>query len=323
MIYSEVIIVGGGPAGSSCAKKLKEKDVECILLDSKKFPREKLCAGWITPKVYKILELDSYPYSITEMNEIGVSIFGFNKKYKKLQYAIRRIEFDDWLLKRSKVKVYTHKVIDIKQDKKGYIIDNKYRCKYLVGAGGTNCPVYKTFFKEISPRNEKLKAVAIEEEFSYKILDKTCRLWFLENKLEGYSWYVPKKEGYVNVGIGQIGSKGKIQDQWKYFIKRLEELSLVKNHKYKPKGYYYYVRENKTITQINNAFITGDAAGLATRDLAEGIGPAVESGILVADSIFKGTKYSVKSICKRSNTSLSGFGLELSYRFITFWNSFF
>jgi flavin-dependent dehydrogenase len=42
---------------------------------------------------------------------------------------------------------------------------------------------------------------------------------------------------------------------------------------------------------VDNAFLTGDAAGLATRDLCEGIGPAIRSGQRAADAILKGSTY--------------------------------
>src|SRR6478735_3595290 len=147
MKFSEVIIIGGGPAGSTCAWKLKQSYIDCILLDSQKFPRVKLCAGWITPKVINQLELSDYPK--IQLNENYVNFFGIDKKLKSKSYAIRRYEFDNWLLKRSGVDVYHHKVHNIKKQDGFYIIDDVYKCKYLVGAGGSHCPVYISFFKTV------------------------------------------------------------------------------------------------------------------------------------------------------------------------------
>ncbi len=44
--------------------------------------------------------------------------------------------------------------------------------------------------------------MAQEEEFQYDLTDTRCKLWFFQNKLPGYAWYVPKEDGYVNVGLG-------------------------------------------------------------------------------------------------------------------------
>jgi hypothetical protein len=57
--------------------------------------------------------------------------------------------------------------------------------------------------------------------------------------------------------------------------------------------------------QVGNAFLTGDAAGLATRDMCEGIGPAVRSGLRAADSILTGAPYRLEDI----DTSSLGGGL--------------
>lgn len=60
----DVVIVGGGPAGSSCARKLHEAGLGVIVLDRAVFPRDKVCAGWITPQAIDELELDCADYQI-------------------------------------------------------------------------------------------------------------------------------------------------------------------------------------------------------------------------------------------------------------------
>ena len=54
----DTIIVGGGPAGSSCAWGLRRRGIDCLVLDRAAFPRLKLCAGWITPEAVRDLELE-------------------------------------------------------------------------------------------------------------------------------------------------------------------------------------------------------------------------------------------------------------------------
>lgn len=305
MIKTDVIIVGGGPAGSTCAWQLKRNGTECIILEKQKFPRTKLCAGWITPKVLQNLEIEisDYPHRFLTFPGLHVSVRGFKFKVPTTQYSIRRYEFDHWLLQRSKTKVCTHDVINIKKTDDGYNIDDKFQCKYLVGAAGTFCPVYLTFFQEINPRTKENLIVAQEEEFEYNYSDSNCYLWFFENELPGYSWYVPKKNGFVNIGVGGKAKSFKnknIKMHWEYLIQKLNNLGLVNNYSFKPKGYSYYLRENVRNVQNANAYIVGDAAGLATADMGEGIGPAIESGILAADAILTGNQYSVESISKYS-----------------------
>ena len=247
MISCDVIIVGGGPAGSSCAWKLARRGIECIILDKHVFPRTKLCAGWITPQVVRSLEMDlaRYPHSLIPLGNFHFHIYGRKFKFTTPQYLIRRYEFDDWLMKRSGVPVYNHDVCEITRDGEHYVVDDIYRCRYLVGAGGTYCPVYRTFFKEVSSRVKESLVTTMEEEFAYDHGDRNCHLWFFENKLPGYSWYVPKGKGHVNIGIGGKTSKLKrrgdtIKDHWDLFVNKLRECSMVDDRSFNPKGYHYY-----------------------------------------------------------------------------------
>ena len=58
----DALIVGGGPAGSTCAWKLRQAGLDVMVIDAGVFPREKLCAGWITPPVVAELDLDTEAY---------------------------------------------------------------------------------------------------------------------------------------------------------------------------------------------------------------------------------------------------------------------
>ena len=58
----DVLIVGGGPAGSSCARQLRRAGLDVLILDKSQFPRDKVCAGWITPQVVEELQIDTRDY---------------------------------------------------------------------------------------------------------------------------------------------------------------------------------------------------------------------------------------------------------------------
>jgi len=307
MLDSKVIIVGGGPAGATCAWKLKQSNVPVIVLDKKPFPRPKTCAGWITPEVLKDLHIrtDEYPYPMVVFRRLNVHLSGCRIPVRTRQYSIRRIEFDDWLIKRSGVDVYEHNVRQINKEGRHYVIDGRYRCEFLVGAGGTNCCVYRTFFKPDNPRSESNKIIALEEEFAYDYRNDNCHLWFFDNMLPGYAWYVPKGKGYLNVGIGAKHLKMKARGQtifehWDRLVQKLDNLGLVHHRRFHPKGCSYYLSDRREMVSKDQAFIIGDAAGLATIDMGEGIGAAVQSGILAANAIVTGQVYATRSITRYS-----------------------
>lgn len=307
MVETKVIIIGAGPAGSTCAWKLKDSRIDFIILDKAIFPREKLCAGWITPKIWKMLETEvtQYPYSLTRFRRLNIMIFGTSLPVRTNQYAIRRNEFDQWLHQKAELQVLHHTVKNIVRENGYFIIDDLYRCEYLVGAAGTNCPVYRSFFKKIRPRDLSNLIICMEVEIPYKYKDCNCYIWFHENKLPGYSWYVPKKTNYLNLGIGAKYNALRrrnetINDHWDSFVKKLERLKLIKGVNLQPRGYQYYLRHSSDVLFFENAFVIGDAAGLATRDMGEGIGPAVASGKLVAEAILDNAPFIIKNLPRYS-----------------------
>ena len=150
--------------------------------------------------------------------------------------------------------------------------------------------MYREFFREANPRADELQTATLEHEIEYEWQDPDCHLWFFEKGLPGYAWYVPKQNGWLNVGLGGMATRLKkhggqdLKHHWAQFTGKLDR-KLARGAQYHPEGYSYYVRGKVEVVRLDNAFITGDAAGLATRDMCEGIGPAVRSGVRAAEAI--------------------------------------
>ena len=322
MIEAETIIVGGGPAGSACAWKLKQRGRDSIILDKQTFPRLKLCGGWITPQVAEDLELhaDRYPRGLLTFEKIHFHFPKFGFSTTSRQHSVRRYEFDAWLLERAGVPVHEHEVREIRRESGYYVLDGAYRARYLVGAGGTACPVYRSLFREINAHPKYLQTATLEQEFAYDYTERDCHLWFGHQGLPGYAWYVPKANGYVNVGIGAMSVQMKFSDKdiheyWQALTGELRRRGLVTGHDFQPKGYSYFLRNPVQMAQSERAFLVGDAAGLATWDLAEGIGPAIRSAILAAEAIATGKPYSLASVGRYSGGSAL-LGFPFKYLFV-------
>lgn len=303
----DALIVGGGPAGSTCAWKLAQAGVDVIVLDRATFPRTKLCAGWITPEVVDDLELDinAYPHSFLSFDRLHFHFKHLDFAKKTTQHSIRRYEFDDFLLRRCGAPVHEHMVKKIERLNGSFVIDGLYRCKYLIGAGGTRCPVYKEFFHSANPRAKMLQVATYEREFPYDWANEECHLWFFRDGLPGYAWYVPKANGHVNVGLGGKAEKikssaNRLQDYWSGFTSMLDRKGLVRDTEYDATGYSYYLRGNVDVVRNGNAFIVGDAVGLASVDMGEGIGPAVRSAMLAAAAVLGQGDYNLRKLARFS-----------------------
>jgi flavin-dependent dehydrogenase len=105
----------------------------------------------------------------------------------------------------------------------------------------------------------------------------------------------------VNVGLGGKAETIKarplrLQDYWNRFVQKLASEGLVDKSDYEPSGYSYYLRGRADTVRRGNAFIVGDAVGLASVDMGEGIGPAVQSALLAAHAIASDAEYDLASI---------------------------
>src|SRR5579872_6603307 len=56
MMQADVVVVGGGPAGSTTAWALARNGADVLVLDRARFPREKPCAEYLSPQARRILE---------------------------------------------------------------------------------------------------------------------------------------------------------------------------------------------------------------------------------------------------------------------------
>ncbi|MDQ7011324.1 MAG: FAD-dependent oxidoreductase, partial [Mariprofundaceae bacterium] len=197
----DVLIVGGGPAGSACAWKLKQAGLDVAVLDKHRFPRDKVCAGWVTPQVLRSLHMDAEEYAkgrvLQPISAFRTGVIGgtaLETRYEEpVSYGIRRCEFDHYLLDRSGAQLYLgESVRDIRRSAEGWIVNGSISAPLLIGAGGHFCPVARRFGK--AARHEPvIAAQEIEFEMS-TVQQKACpvkgempELYFCAD-LRGYGW---------------------------------------------------------------------------------------------------------------------------------------
>jgi flavin-dependent dehydrogenase len=295
----EVLIVGGGPAGSTCAAALVTAGLDVVLLDRAVFPRAKPCAGWITPAVLAALKITPAEYGRGRLLQ-GISGFRTSllrrpevvTRYNEIvSYGIRRDEFDHYLLERSNVRRRLGEgVHSLERRDGGWLVNGRIKAELLVGAGGHFCPVARRLGARLGEEKVVVAQVAeavltpLQLQHSPVAAD-TPALFFCPD-LQGYGWLF-RKGNLLNVGLGRRHREdfGRHLDDFRAFLIARGELPPDFAGHFQGHAYCLADRRKGRHCVDEGALLIGDAAGLAAVQSGEGILPAIESALLAAATI--------------------------------------
>ncbi len=316
----DVLIVGGGPSGSSCAWKLRQSGLNVVILDKAQFPRHKVCAGWITPPVIDELKLDIDDYGqrlvLQPITRFLTGLIGGREvetSYDKVvSYGIRRCEFDDYLLRRSAAHLRLGETFrSIRREGTEWVVNDALRAPIVIGAGGHFCPVARHFqtaskvSTETSSKHDEhstangerpelpvVMAQEVEFEMTAAQLERCTvqperpELFFCPD-LKGYGW-IFRKGNWLNIGLGREGEEH-LSAHVNAFVEILKQSGKIPLDIPGPfRGHAYKLRTalpNRVVPE--GILLIGDAAGLADQQSGEGIRPAIESGLLAAATIIE------------------------------------
>ena len=296
MQHCDALIVGGGPAGSTCAWKLQQHGMAVMVLDKALFPRDKVCAGWITPAVAGALQLDLADYARARvLQPISAFRTGLIRgaevatRYPDtVSYGIRRCEFDHYLLQRSGANLRLGETLKSLEKRGGsWIVNDAIATPLLIGAGGHFCPVAR--FLGANPGAGEIAVAAKEIEFSMdaaqvadcRVRADTPELYFCRD-LKGYGWCV-RKGDYLNIGLGREGHQGLAQQLADFcdFLRQRGRIPGGVPDRFHGHAYMLRGRSRRRLLD-DGVLLLGDAAGLAYPESGEGIRPAVESALIAA-----------------------------------------
>ena len=298
MTRCDVLVVGGGPGGSTCAARLVAAGLDVVVLDRASFPRDKVCGGWITPAVIRALGLDLEAYRVgrTLQPFTGFRTGSFDHDplltdfQRPISYGVRRCEFDDYLLRRSRARVMTGQALGaLRREPDGWVANDDVYARVIVGAGGHFCPVAR----RLNPPSGH-EDVVVAQEIEYRIDGRTAaacpvrgewpELYFWSD-LRGYGWCV-RKGDYLNVGAGQLRPSAfpAAVAEFKALVRQRGLVGPDLPGAWKGHAYLLNRTSSRRVSG-DGMLLVGDAAGLALAPSGEGILAAVESGVLAAEAI--------------------------------------
>lgn len=304
MANYDLIVVGGGPAGATCARNAAQLGLEVLVLEKDRHPRRKACGGGVTVRVREVLGFDLS--DVVERQIYGLRLYSptgseiEHSRHEPSGLTVRREDFDALLLEKAKeagAEVNEgSKVVDVIEESasvRAVTEDTAYTGHLLVGADGVNSIVGRKTGIQPGWKDDEVglcieASVPMEYTDISRIFNERSLIEvYFGPVLHGYAWAFPKKDE-VSLGIGvRVSKMLNLKDEWKRFIAGFEKRHSVKCDLYDTTAARLPLRGRIRNTCSKRVMLVGDASGLVAPVTGEGIYYAIESGRIAAEVAYE------------------------------------
>ncbi len=316
----DVLVIGAGPAGSACAQLLAAAGSDVLLVDQHDFPRDKICGDGLIPDTHAALkrlgvldEVLTFAHPVRHVRCVGprggqVDVPGTLSVLprKQLDHILVRaaeragarlctpVRFEAPLIEGERVVGARLKAGDQ---------CHEVRAKWVVLATGAvpQGLIAAGLCERRTPSGVALRGYVKNDAMVGRI-EQLQLVWHARLK-GGYGWIFPAAGGVFNIGAGLTGShieskdgKGRMQDV------NLRDMFKAFGEIYAPAR--ELMEGGQLLGEIKGAplrcsligggwsrpglLVTGEAAGSTYAFSGEGIGKAMETGMLAAEALLQG-----------------------------------
>lgn len=316
----DVLVVGAGPAGSACAHWLARAGLDVVLVDQHEFPRDKVCGDGLIPDAHRALqrlgvhaEVMAQAQPVRHVGCIGprggrVDVAG--------QLAVLQRRVLDDILKRSAERAGARffapwrfeaaleeagRCVGARLGRAGQTHEMRARWTVLATGAVPKALIAAGMCERRTPSGVALRGY-VQHAASARRITEIEVVWHRRLR-KGYGWIFPCRDGVFNIGVGLAHSHGKVVDGRQTMEDvNLREMFAAFTEVYAPAR--ELVAGGTFVGELKGAplrcslegarlsrpglLVTGEAAGSTYAFTGEGIGKALETGLLAAESIVAG-----------------------------------
>jgi len=314
VLTADVAVVGAGPAGCAAAITLARAGRDVVLVDKAGFPRDKCCGDGLTTGALRRLEhLGLQPDTVASWHVIddvwvrspsGRTVaFPLPRRHGMYGAVARRVDLDAALLdvaRAAGVKVFdghglvgtrrTHRSITLEVEGLGDVA-----ARYAIGADG----MWSTLRKAVKADDD---AGYLGEWHAFRQyfrgvapgVGERLWVWFEPDLLPGYAWSFPLPDGRANVGFGIRREPGRptkeLKALWPELLARPHIAEVLGPHAVAEAPHKAWpiparVGATRLTASRGRVLFVGDAARATDPMTGEGIGQALETGMLAAEAV--------------------------------------
>ena len=318
----DVIVVGGGPAGSTTGALLAEKGHDVLILEKEKFPRYHVGES-LMPFCYFPLErlglvdrlmesANPRKYCVQFVRQDGFlsQPFYFFQHFdhpSSTTWQVWRSEFDKMILDKAREngasvleETQAKSLIKSENRVEGVVMESKdlgeleLRAPLVIDASGRDC--FAAHKEKWMVRDPELKKIALWTYYKGAKRDPgldegATTVAYLPRK--GWFWYIPLSGDMVSVGIvaeHHYLFNGTTKDHAEIFQREVQNNEWIKEHlaegeqtgEYRVTGDYSY---RNRYCAIDGLALAGDALGFLDPVFSSGVFLALKSGVMLADEV--------------------------------------
>jgi len=288
----DVLIVGAGPAGSTCARLCAAAGLKTALIDASRFPRQKTCGGAVSGRALSYLGF-ALPAAFAEDECFGARIFlGRHsvvvQKEQRLALLVDREQFDELLLDKAIEAgarfLPGEQAVSVRVGKESIVLHTNtgvHEALFLVGADGVHSVIAQSVRPRLSSEETAIALVSHVVVNETSICPRHHGLVDMHFGVapQGYGW-VFHRHAYNSVGIMGVASRfSHAHAALAGFSRDVGMPSAIVRAHLIPLGGI------KRKISSRRVLLVGDAAGFVDPFHGEGIAYAILSGRLAAESL--------------------------------------